>query len=158
MLFDEITWEQECIPVGCVPPVSVKATRCQYQKGVEYTVPSFGTMPPLESYPFWDHIPMGLSPLWDHTPSETIPLLTPYPPSHPPLWPYPSHVPSGTITPLWDHNPPPRMNMGPDRNHHHTPQKEHGTRQEVTLYLQKEHGARQEVTSYTPPVQNDRHV
>ena len=25
--------KQECIPVGCVPPASVAATRCQYEGG-----------------------------------------------------------------------------------------------------------------------------
>ena len=42
---------------------------------------------------------------------------------------------------LWDHTP----------SGTRTPWKEHGTRQEVTLYPQKEHGTRQEVTS-SPPV------
>ena len=134
MLFDEITWKQECIPVGCVPPASVAATRCQYQEGVKYSVPY---PRPLGSYPLPDHIPLGLSsPFWDHTPSKTIPQ--PPTPVTIPLPPTP-----GTISPLlegtwdqigidiistrtnmgldrkWHHTS--RKNMGPDRKWHHTP-------------------------------------
>ena len=73
--------KQECIPVGCVPPASVAATRCQYW-GVGIPIP-WDHSPPLDHSPQQPGtIPPGtISPMegtWDQAGNDIIHPLPPW--------------------------------------------------------------------------------